>query len=266
MHATGKSPEKDWVRELESIMARLRGPGGCPWDIEQDHASLTRYLIEEAYEFIDAVEAHDDPNMAEELGDILLQVVFHAQIAREQGRFDLDEVAKVCCEKLISRHPHVFGDGELADAEAVLVQWEELKKAEAHHQHRTSALDGVPRHLPGLSQAEKTQKKAAKTGFDWPDAAGPLAKVHEEIAELQEVVDSDDKAKQTEEFGDLLFAMVNLSRHLDINPEAAMRAATAKFRRRFVAMEARVADAGQDLSTLDLAALDAHWDAVKDSE
>lgn len=258
------APEKDWLHELAAIMARLRGPDGCPWDREQTHASLQRYLIEEAYELLDAIDAKDDENMAEELGDVLLQVVFHSQIAAEEQRFDLQTVARVCCEKLIRRHPHVFADAQVDDAAGVLRQWEVIKQTEKASQTPVaSTLDRVPRHLPGLSRAHQMQRQAAKLGFDWPDTAGVVAKVEEEWAELRHAMQAGDQVGAREELGDLLFAVVNLSRFMQEEPEQVMRQAIAKFYRRFRYVEQRVAASGKPFAGHSPAELDGYWEDAK---
>lgn len=258
----------DSLAELQRIMTRLRAEGGCPWDREQTHQSLKPYLIEECYELLEALDQGEDHEICEELGDVLLQVVFHAEIAREEDRFDLQQVAHILNEKLIRRHPHVFGAEEVADADGVVRQWEEIKKSEkqARGHQQPSVLDGVPQHFPALLQAHKLQKRAAKVGFDWPDPAGPFAKIREEIAELEAAHQAGDQTEIAAELGDLLFALVNLSRHLGVEPEGALRDGNAKFSRRFRALEARVTASGRDLKDCSLAELDAHWDAVKATE
>src|ERR1700747_2994428 len=194
------------IDRLKQIVERLRSPDGCPWDREQTHESLKPHIIEECYELIDAIDEKDDQGMEEELGDLLLQVVLHAQMASEEGRFDFDAVADVISEKLICRHPHVFGDTKLATSDAVLKQWDAIKRGEKTD--RESALDGVPRGLPGLAKAQKMQSKAARGGFDWPDAVGPLEKVKEEISEIEQAGTGE---KLAEELGDLLFSVVNFA-------------------------------------------------------
>jgi tetrapyrrole methylase family protein/MazG family protein len=242
----------------------------CPWDIEQTHHSLVPYLIEETYEVVDAIQAlDDDPSsddlLIEELGDLLYQIEFHATIAEQEGRFTIADVTQGIHDKLVRRHPHVFGDehGGTVDvdgAEQVLANWEEIKRSE---KGRTSVFDGVPASLPSLAYAHKVQKKAAKVGFDWPDVAGALPKVAEEAAELTAAADSADVAATTDELGDLLFAVVNVARHLRVDPESALRAATNKFRRRFEALEHLAATRGIDVQTAGLDALDALWHEVK---
>lgn len=246
------------LERLRAIVAALRGPGGCPWDMEQTHASLRAGLIEEAYEVVDAIDARDDANLREELGDLLLQVVFHAQIAAEAGRFDFDAVAHEHCEKLIRRHPHVFGDDSCADSSAVLKRWDEIKRAEKGAAPE-SVLDHVSGALPALTRAEKIQKRAAKVGFDWPDAKPVFSKVREELAEIE----SAPAEEIEEEVGDLLFAVVNLARKLHIDAETALHGATRKFSTRFRGVESLARERGLKLEAMTLAELDALWDEVK---
>jgi MazG family protein len=247
------------LERLRNIVAQLRSPDGCPWDLEQTHRSLKPHLIEECYELIDAINAGEDEGMKEELGDILLQVVLHSQIASEEGRFDLDDVATAIADKLVARHPHVFGETRLPDSAAVLQQWELLKRAEK--QERRSALDGVPKGLPALARAQKVQTKAAGVGFDWTDAEGALAKVREEVAE----VEAASAQRLEEEIGDLLFAVVNFARKKDLDAEELLLHATAKFVFRFTAMEHLAKERGLDLVGLALADLDRLWEEAKNS-
>lgn len=257
------STELPGWEQLREVVAKLRGPGGCPWDHEQTHASLRGGLLEEAYEVVAAIDASDDANLREELGDLLLQVVFHSQIAHEEGRFTLDEVAREISTKLVRRHPHVFGSENLANSQAVLVRWDEIKRAEKGADHTASVLDGIPLGLPALLHAEKVQKKAGKVGFDW-DAAEPiLEKVREELAEVEKAMQSGEHAKIEEEIGDLLFATVNLARKLKVEAEVALRGATEKFARRFRRMETLARERGLQMKGMSLAALDEIWDEVK---
>jgi MazG family protein len=255
------------VNELRDIVARLRAPGGCPWDREQTHATLRGGLLEEAYEVVAAIDSADDVNLREELGDLLLQVVFHSQIAREEGRFTLDDVAAGITEKLVRRHPHVFGDESLGDSGAVLKRWDEIKRAEKQAagqvQAEESALDGVPTGLPALMHAEKVQKKAGKIGFDWDAAAPVIAKVREELAEVEHAIAAHDALEVEKEIGDLLFAAVNLARKLKVEPEVALRRATEKFADRFRSVELLARERGLALETMTLAELDVLWDEVK---
>lgn len=220
----------DDIAALVEIMARLRDPAtGCPWDVQQDFASIAPYTIEEAYEVADAIAQNDMAGLCNELGDLLLQVVFHSRMAQEAGHFALPDVIAAICDKMVRRHPHVFGDGEASPG------WEVIKAAErADKDTDTSALAGVALALPALLRAEKIQKRAARTGFDWPDLTGVTAKIEEELAEVQ---DATTPEHRQEEVGDLLFAVVNLARHLKIDPEEALRGANAKFERRFRSME-----------------------------
>ncbi|HZC59692.1 MAG TPA: nucleoside triphosphate pyrophosphohydrolase [Chthoniobacterales bacterium] len=247
------------VDRLRKIVAQLRSPDGCPWDREQTHQSLKPHLIEECYELVDAIDAGDDKEMKEELGDLLLQVVLHSQMASEEDRFDMEDVATVIADKLMHRHPHVFGENKLPDSEAVLRQWEVIKRAEK--QERNSALDGVPKALPALARAQKVQTKAARVGFDWNDADGALEKVQEELAEIE----SASEHQMEEEVGDLLFAVVNFARKKGLDAEQALRQATAKFSDRFQAMEQLAKDRDLELASLTLSQMDRLWDEVKAS-
>jgi ATP diphosphatase len=234
---------------LVAIMRRLRGPDGCAWDRTQDFASIAPYTIEEAYEVADAITRDDLAALKDELGDLQLQVVFHAAIAEDRGAFGIDDVLTAISDKMERRHPHIFGDAAAAD-------WEAIKAAERSDAAVTGALGGVALGLPALLRAEKLQRRAARVGFDWPDAAGPRAKIDEELAEVETARDA---AHRVEEMGDLLFAVVNWARHLGIDAEAALRAANAKFERRFAAMEAR----DPHFAERDLADKEALWDRVK---
>jgi MazG family protein len=246
------------IDRLRAIVAALRAPGGCPWDQEQTHASLRAGLLEEAYEVVAAIDSGDDANLCEELGDLLLQVVFHADLGRTDGRFDLDAVARGIGEKLVRRHPHVFGDGHCADSTEVLKRWDEIKHAEKGGVSQ-SVLDHLPHGLPALIRAEKVQKKAAKVGFDWPDAEPVWGKVHEELDEARAA----SPENLEDEIGDVLFAVVNLSRKLKIDPEVALAGATQKFENRFRGVETLARERGLDLETLGLERLDLLWDEVK---
>ena len=260
---------------MPAISARLRGPGGCPWDQEQTHASLRKHLLEEAYEVYDALEAGATPALAGELGDLLLQVVLHAQLAAEAGVFDLTDVEAAIATKIVRRHPHVFGDAEARTASDVNRQWERIKAderaeagaAEADGRATTrGALDGISASLPALAASEEMQERAANIGYDWPSIDGVLDKVVEETNELREAADDPDPAAWAEEFGDLVFVLVNVARKRGIEAEAAVRAANAKFRRRFGSVERQAADRGVALRDLDFAALDELWDAAKAEE
>ena len=254
---------KHSIDRLLSIMSRLRDPeSGCPWDVRQDFDSIAPYTIEEAFEVAEAIALRDYPELKEELGDLLLQVVFHSQIAREKGLFDFNQVVQVLCDKMVRRHPHVFGESDAADEAAVKVNWEAIKQQERAAKGRAhdSALDGVPAGLPALQRAAKVQKKAAKVGFDWPETPPVRRQVDHELAELDEAMASGERAAIEDEFGDVLFTLVNLSRHLKLDPEQALRKATAKFERRFRQMEQ---DQPEPLDTLDDDALEAAWQQAK---
>jgi tetrapyrrole methylase family protein / MazG family protein len=258
---------------LLDLMARLRAPDGCAWDREQTPATLKPQMLEECYEVIEAIDSGSPGHLAEELGDLLLHIVFQAQIAREAGQFAFADVANGIADKLVRRHPHVFGDAKVADAAGVVAQWDELKKSEKPE--RQSALDGVPRALPALMRAETLQKKARKVGFDWPDVRGSLEKVREEVAEVTAEIESDltfaqaNEAKFTptpetaEELGDLLFSVVNLTRHLKLDAEELLTGANDKFARRFRAVEARIKAQGKSMTECTLEELDTAWNAVK---
>ena len=248
------------IKDLVDIVAILRMPDGCPWDREQTHASLRRGLLEEACEVIEAIEEENPAHLQEELGDVLLQVVFHARIEQEQGVFDFDAVCDTICKKLIFRHPHVFGDVAVDDTAQVLANWEELKKKEKGQQSVSDAMEAVARSLPALWRAEKVQGKAAKAGFDWHEPNGALDKLGEELAELQAAMDAGEAAHIEEELGDLLFTAVNLARKLDIDPEEALTKATDKFQDRFALAEKQ---ADKPLKELDDAAWDKLWEQAK---
>jgi XTP/dITP diphosphohydrolase/ATP diphosphatase len=262
------------LAESISIMARLRGPGGCPWDREQTFDSIKRHTLEETYEVFDAIERRAWPDLKDELGDLLLQVLFYAQMAAEAGYFDIGDVAANLNAKLVRRHPHIFPvDGELADAttpDAVLRNWEQIKRAEKAEARRgeaaASGLDDVPRSMPAMLEAGKVGSRAAKVRFDWPDAEGIFAKLQEEIAELKAELAKADRAgvedRVQDEFGDLLFTAINLGRHLKVDAESALRAANAKFRGRFRAMEA-IAGGYDALALLTPDELDALWSRAK---
>ena len=250
---------------LVDVMARLRSPGGCPWDNEQTHATLRRYIIEEVYEVLEAVDEQDSAHLCEELGDLLLQIVFHARIAEEKGDFSMQDVVNTVTEKLIRRHPHVFGDISVRDAAEVIVNWDAIKRREKSVKPR-SALDGVPKGLPALLRANKLQQKAAKVGFDWDDVAPVWDKVAEELAELREAAQSGGKLEIEDELGDVAFAVVNLGRFLGVEAEVALNGTNNKFLRRFQQVEATVKSKGLKWQELDLAALDVLWEEVKAAE
>jgi len=258
---------------LLDLMARLRAPNGCPWDREQTPATLKPQLLEECYEVLEAIDSGSSAHLTEELGDLLLHIVFQAQIAHEAGDFTFADVANGIVDKMISRHPHVFGEAKATDAGSVVTLWHQLKKAEKPE--RESALDGVPKALPALMRAEALQKKARNVGFDWPDAQGSLAKVREELAEVTAEIDAElafaaanetkfiAGDKTAEELGDLLFSIVNLTRHLKLDAEGLLTGANDKFSRRFRAVEAKIKATGKSMNDCTLEELDDAWNAVK---
>ncbi len=255
--------QKDFytVKDLEEIVAILRAPGGCPWDAEQTHESVRREFLEETYEVVEAIDEADPDHLKEELGDVLLQVVFHAQMEREAGRFDLEAVADGICKKLIYRHPHVFGQVEVSGTGQVLENWDQLKRKEKGQSTHTDALNSVARSLPSLWRAEKVQAKARKAGFDWDEVSGPLDKLSEELDELKTAVAENSNIE--EELGDLLFAAVNLSRFVKVDCENALTAATDKFIRRFAKVEELAKERGRAMEHMTLAELDKLWDEAK---
>ena len=250
---------------LVEVMARLRSPEGCPWDNEQTHSTLRRYIVEEVYEVLEAIDEKDPAHLCEELGDLLLQIVFHARMAEESGDFSVQDVVDTVTEKLIRRHPHVFGDISVQDAAEVIVNWDAIKRREKAAKPK-SALDGVPKGLPALLRANKLQQKAAKVGFDWDDVAPVWAKVAEELGELREAAALGDKAKIEDELGDVIFAAVNLGRFLGIEAEVALNRTNNKFLRRFQQVEAAIRTKGLKWKELDLAAMDELWEAAKATE
>lgn len=251
------------INDLLSIMEQLRGENGCPWDRVQTHQSIKKSMIEECYEAIDALDNGNDDAFANELGDVLLQVVFHAQLAKERGAFDFDRVVNEICTKLISRHTHVFGKDKATDAEEALSQWEKNKKKEKGLDTYTDMLNDVPRYLPALMRSEKIQKKAASVGFDWDEIGPVFGKIEEETGELKEAYASGDMTKIEEEYGDLLFAAVNLGRFLKLTPEISLAKASDKFIARFEIMEREAAANGLDLAQLSLEQLDILWEKSK---
>jgi len=259
---TGCSEPGLQLARLKAIMHRLRAPGGCPWDAEQTHESLVPHLIEESYETIDAIQRQDHVHLKEELGDLLLQVVFHSEIAEEGGRFTLEDVARGISDKLVRRHPHVFASSQVADSEGVLKQWDEIKRAEKGDAEQPY-LYGVGKGLPGILRAAKLQKKAAKIGFDWPVETGVISKIHEELLELQSAIDAQDLDAVSEEMGDLLFSVVNLARFRKTDPEMLMASANAKFETRFTEMEALLKAKGISLEAATTDEMADAWDEVK---
>jgi len=260
---------EDPVARLRVLMKRLLDPGGCPWDREQTHATLKQYMIEQAYEACEAIDDGDDLELCEELGDVGLQVVFHAELAERRGAFNLDDVYASICKKLLDRHPHVFGTVDAADSDAVLKNWEQIKKEEKATKaaergtERKSILDGVPKAMPSLQRAGRLQEKASRVGFDWPSSEPVLEKVREEFEELAEAASQKDRAHIEEEMGDLLFSLVNVSRFLDIQPEECLRWACEKFTARFEWIENYTEAQGRDLSSMSLQEMDQLWDEAK---
>src|SRR5229473_2800797 len=268
-----------WFEKLVAVQARLRAPNGCPWDREQTHQSLRTYLVEEAYEVLEALESGNDAKFAEEMGDLLLQIVFHSQIAREEGRFTVAEVIREIHDKMIRRHPHVFGKTRAKDSAEVLRNWEQIKaeerrsgsdkshsKSEENVPKETSLLDGVSRALPATLEGFQLTRKASRIGFDWEDANGVFEKMQEETEELKRALGEQDQPKIEEELGDLLFAAVNLSRFLKIDPEIALKKANAKFSRRFREMERLARKNGREFKDLPRDEMEALWEAAKKAE
>jgi len=260
--------------DLLRVMARLRDPQtGCPWDVRQDFRSIVPSTLEECYELAQAIEQEDFAHVAEELGDVLFQVVFYAQLGRERGLFSFEMIVDTLVSKLVRRHPHVFGQGEIegvvadrGSIESVKESWEAIKQAERHAKSQGGLLADVPVALPALPRAQKLQKRAARVNFDWPDAGAVLAKLEEEILELRQAMQAESPTDIEEEMGDILFSCANLARHLGLDAEASLRRATSKFERRFTGMEAQAADAGKALETLSAEALDELWESAKRRE
>ena len=250
---------------LVELMHRLRSPGGCPWDAEQTHESLKRYLLEECYEVIEAIDQKDPDHLKEELGDLMLQPVFHAAIAAEKGEFTLDEVLDTVCAKLIRRHPHVFGDQVVRTADEQVERWEQIKKEEKGEE-RKSALAGVPPQLPALMKAQKITEKAARVGFDWEHVDQVFAKVLEELHEFEETMAEGNQARMEAELGDLLFAIVNLGRFLSLNPEEALRKTIDRFAKRFAHIEETMHARGVQMKDSTLEEMDKLWEEAKAAE
>ena len=251
--------------ELIALMTTLRGPQGCPWDRKQTLQTLKPFVIEESYEVVDAIDRDDRHDLMEELGDFLLQAVFIAELTREEGSFDIHDAITAIHDKLVRRHPHVFGEVEARDAEQVLVNWEKQKNEERKAENK-SVLAGVPRSLPALLRASRLTEKAARVGFDWRRAEDVFAKLEEEIGEVREAIAAGDDGKIHEEIGDLLFTVANIARKLNVNAEEALQSANGKFTRRFESMERSVRETGQNIDQLSLEEMDALWDASKSSE
>jgi MazG family protein len=269
----------EWFEKLVAVQKRLRAPQGCPWDREQTHATLRPYLIEEAYEVIDALDSGDDAKFAEEMGDLLLQVVFHSEIAREQERFSVADVLREIHDKMVRRHPHVFGNARARNSAEVLKNWELIKASERlgkdsssdngaskPQQKPTSLLDGVSRGLPAMLQGLQLTRKAARAGFDWHDADGIFEKLREEMAEVRHALAEKDSKKAEEELGDLLFAVVNLARFVQVDPEIALKKANAKFQRRFMEMEKAARQSDRTFDAMSREDKESLWDAVKHGE
>jgi len=258
-----QAPAADALQRVAAIMARLRAPGGCPWDREQTFDSIKRHTLEETYEVFDAIERRAWPDLKDELGDLLLQVLFYAQMASEAGYFDLRDVAENLSAKLIRRHPHVFGDTVATNSDAVLRNWEQIKVEEKKSKPAaTSLLDDIPRSMPATLEASKLGSRAAKVGFDWPSADGLFDKLAEETAELHAEISRADTDKIEAEFGDLLFTTMNLARHLNVDAESALRRSNAKFRARFASME-RVSGGAEGLKSMSLDELEQLWGQAK---
>jgi len=255
---------KEKFARLVELMARLRAPGGCPWDREQTHRTLKKYMVEEAYEACDAIDSGSDAAIAEELGDVLLQVVFHAQIGSEEERFTIADVLDAINTKLVSRHPHVFGDLNLENSDQVLKHWEVLKKKEKAE--RESILDGIPRDLPALMKAHRIQDRVARVGFDWEKIEDVFAKVREELREFEEACYGKKDDEIEEELGDLLFSLVNVARYLEKDPEEALDRTIRKFQKRFRYIEQKVHESGEDLQAVSLEIMDRYWEEAKHAE
>ena len=251
------------VNDLIDIVEILRSPGGCPWDIEQDHKSIRRDFLEETYEVIEAINKEDRDGLLEELGDVLVQVVFHAQIEREKNSFDLNDVADGVCKKMIERHPHVFGNVNAETSEQVLENWDVIKKRTKSQKSQTESMLSIPREFPALMRADKVQKKAAKVGFDWDSVEGAFDKVSEELEELKEAVTMGVVENANEELGDLLFSVVNVSRFISVDSEEALTKATDKFIDRFSKVEKMAEEKGINMKETELSELDKLWDEAK---
>lgn len=245
------------------IMKLLRAPGGCPWDAAQTHESIKKNLIEETYEVIEAINKQDSDLLCEELGDLLMQIIFHTVMEEEKGVFDFGNVTDGVSKKLIIRHPHIFGDVKADTVDDVLTNWDEIKKKTKGQKTATESMLSVPRELPALMRAQKIQKKAADVGFDWPDVTGAVDKLYEEIGELKEAIEKGDKSNINEEFGDLLFSMVNVSRFIKVDSEESLTNASDKFLARFTEVEKKAAEKGIDMKNSTIEELDALWDEVK---
>ena len=251
------------IDDFLHIMKLLRSPGGCPWDIEQTHKSIRKNLIEETYEVIEAIDKDDTTLLCEELGDLLMQIIFHTQMEEEKGTFTFDDVCDGICKKLIVRHPHVFGDVTVNDSGEVLKNWDEIKRKTKGQKTTGESMQSVPRELPALMRAQKLQQKAAKVGFDWDDISGTIEKIGEETNELKSAVENNDAENQIEELGDLLFSVVNVSRFIKCDSEEALTFASDKFLNRFIKVEQLAAERGIDMKSSSLEELDRLWDEAK---
>ncbi len=258
-----KRKESYNIQDLVEIMRLLREPGGCPWDAEQTHESIKKNLIEETYEVIEAINKNDNDLLCEELGDLLMQVVFHACMETEKGAFDFDDVCDGICKKLIERHPHVFGETKISGVDDVLTNWDDIKRKTKGQKTTAQSMLSVPRELPALMRATKLQKKAADVGFDWSDVSGALDKLQEEIGELRQAVENNDSANMTEELGDVLFSAVNVSRFIKSDAEEALTFANDKFLARFTTVEKLANERGIDMKSSTLEELDRLWDEAK---
>ena len=259
---TANTPSLPHMGSLLDVMAKLRDPaGGCPWDIEQSFETIAPYTIEEAYEVADAIDREDIPAIREELGDLLLQVVFHSQIAKDQGQFEFEDVAQSIANKMIERHPHVFGETKFATPEEQKAHWELLKQREREQKstETVSALDGVALALPALTRAEKIQKRASRVGFDWEDLTPVLEKIDEELSELRQAAAGTEAVAIEDELGDLLFSVTNAARHMKVDPEQALKKATTKFEKRFKSVERALAAEGKEMSDTGAEVLDQYW-------
>jgi tetrapyrrole methylase family protein / MazG family protein len=259
----GKREHMEEFDRLVQIFERLRAPGGCPWDAEQDHKSISLCIIEESYELFDAILNEDKDHMQEELGDVLLQVIFHSIIARDLGEFCLKDVINGLADKLISRHPHVFSDAKVNSSKEVIHNWEKLKKSEKGKIARESILDGIPKSLPSILAARKIQSTVSRVGFDWKNADGVMEKIREEVAELDEALQSKNTDSMEEEIGDLLFSVVNLARKCKVDPEAALQRTNRKFRKRFETIEKESKRQGISLEEMSLQEMDRIWEGAK---
>jgi len=249
--------------KLTGLMDKLRSPDGCPWDREQTHKTLKKYIIEEVYEFIEAVDEQDYSKMKDELGDLLFQIIFHCRLAKEENRFDITDVIEYSMLKMIRRHPHVFGETKLNTACEVVDQWDKIKKNEHNHKHRESILDGIPIYLPSLMRASKVQKKAAKAGFDWDKPDQIIEKIHEELTEVSDEIKTGNADRIKEEIGDLFFAVANLARFFGYDPEELSQKAVNKFISRFKKVEKEILESGKTVEQTSLAEMDSIWNKHK---